>query len=232
MPQPWQPVDTAWCSDGWFGLDEHTCAYLPASNQAPNAVVVFLHGMMPPDASAAGQQQVVAQAAETLGVAALFPRGRPGLCAWDKSVLDQYCWPTSRDVVDAHAPSFAAEWDASLGLMQQALNVAITRRYVLGFSNGGYFASYIGLEGWWPADGFGVVAAGRSYVDATLLSQASPPGYIAVGALDGKPVQNSAQNLAYFLSQQGWPNQFVLHPMRGHEVWPDDIEVAGALWGL
>jgi predicted esterase len=74
------------------------------------------------------------------------------------------------------------------------------------------------------------VAAGRAYVDESLLSPEHPPFYIAVGALDQQSVQNSAENLAYVLSLQGWPHEFVLHPNRGHELGADDFDDAWQLW--
>ena len=101
---------------------------------------------------------------------------------------------------------------------------------MFGFSNGGYFASYIGLEQLWPVGGVGIVAAGRGYVDETLFGTARPPFYIAVGELDLPEVQNSAQNLAYVLSLHNWPRQFVLHSNRGHEIWLDDLQAGWALW--
>ncbi len=226
----WTPTETDWCREGWIGLDESTCFYLPESNARPTRLLVFLHGMMPPDASSHSQQAIVEQAAESQGFAALFPRGRKGMCSWAESVSDWYCWPTNRDNVDAHAQLFAAEWSAAVELLEEVAELSFTQRYLLGFSNGGYFDSYVGLENWWPLDGVGLVAAGRSYIDVQLLAAAKPPMYIASGALDIQSVQNSAQNLAFFLSQQNWPHAYVLHQGRGHEIWPDDIEAAAALW--
>jgi len=229
--EPWQPVQTDWCVDeGWLGLGEDLCFYAPPSLGASAGLLVFLHGMLPPDGSPETMQWLVRQAADDGGFAALFPRGEQGLCAWDPSVEDWWCWPTSRQSVDAETASFTAEWDQAELLLEDVLGLSVTARYVLGFSNGGYFASYIGLEGLWPVSGAGLIAAGRSYVDESLLWDEEPPFYIAVGDEDSVAVQNSAQNLAFVLSQEGWPHEYVVHPGRGHWMEPGDLQSAWALW--
>ena len=158
------------------------------------------------------------------------PRGRQGLCAWDASVEDWWCWPTKRETVDAAAAGILSEWVGSEALLAQILGAPPARRYVVGFSNGGYFASYIGLEGLLPIDGAGVVAAGRTFIDESLLQPDHPPFYVAVGALDTASVQSSAQNLDAVLAQHGWPHDFVQHADRGHEIRADDFEGAWAAW--
>ncbi len=227
---PWQPVETPWCTGDWVGLDEDTCFYASTTLSDSAELLVFLHGMMPPDSLPTTMQSIVAQEVEARGAVALFPKGKAGLCSWDESVKDWYCWPTSRANVDTHSASLTGSWDAAATKLSAILETSFTRRYVLGFSNGGYFASYLGLEGLWPLEGSGLVAAGRSFVDEKLLSAQQPPMYIAVGELDQLQVQQSAENLAYVLSLHNWPHQFIIHSQRGHEIWPDDVQAAWKLW--
>jgi poly(3-hydroxybutyrate) depolymerase len=192
---------------------------------------VFLHGMLPADASPATMQALARAAADEHGFVVLFPRGEQGLCDWDPSVLDWWCWPTARAEVDAHAAAMVDRWQAEADVLAGYLDADLSARYVLGFSNGGYFASYLGLEGWWaPLAGAGVVAAGRSYVDTALLALDRPPFYIAVGALDTPEVQASGENLAYVLALESWPHAFVLHPASGHELSAADFTHAWAAW--
>ena len=228
---PWMPVDTSWCADaGWVGLDDHTCFYRPPTVSSPAKLLFFLHGMMPPDASTASQQSLVRAAADSRGFVAVFPRGWQGLCDWDPSVTDRWCWPTSRANVDAHAGAFVREWTAVKAQVEKIAALTFEQTYVLGFSNGGYFASYHGLESWFPVDGAGVVAAGRSAVDESLLPAEAVPFYIAVGELDSAEVINSAANLAFVLNNHKWPVKYVLHAQRGHEVRTDDVEAAFDRW--
>jgi poly(3-hydroxybutyrate) depolymerase len=227
----WQPVETNWCTKGWLGLDERTCFFAPESLASPPTILFFLHGMMPSDASPAAMQAIAKQAAEAHGFVAVFPRGEQGLCSWDASVMDWYCWPTSRKTVDTSSAALIEAWGESEALLEGVLGVAFKRRYVLGFSNGGYYAAYIGLEGLLKADGVGVVAAGRSFVDESLMPPTSTPFYIAVGDLDTAAVKSSAGNLASVLDAHTWPNDHVVHGNRGHEIRADDFDGAAAIWG-
>lgn len=228
----WQPVETDWCSPGWLGLNDGTCFYAPATITEPSAVLYFLHGMMPPDASPASQQALAEEAAEKYGFVAVFPRGKQGLCAWDPSVTDWYCWPTSRVNVDAHASELLDGWSTSQLVLEGALGLTFKRQYVMGFSNGGYFAAYIGLEGLFPSDGVGVVGAGRSSVDESLMPPSPTPFYIAVGALELQATQDSAANLSFVLGKHAWPNDLITHPNQGHEIHADDFDGAVLSWGF
>ena len=116
-------------------------------------------------------------------------------------------------------------------ILEGALGLTFERRYVLGFSNGGYFSSYIGLEGLLPANGFGVVAAGRTFIDESLMPADGRPFYVAVGALDTQTVQDSASNLAFVLDKHVWQNDFIVHQNRGHEIRADDFDGAALAWG-
>lgn len=224
----WQPVATSWCSDGWLGLDEGTCFFAPANPSGE--LLIFLHGMMPPDASPKTMQQMVLAEAESRGAVVLFPRGRAGLCSWAEEVKTWFCWPTSRANVDLHAAGLFAEFQQWQQKLESLLNTTFHKRYLFGFSNGGYFASYAGLEAWWRVDGVGLVAAGRSFVDTALFPAERAPFFLRVGQLDQTSVKNSAQNLAYVLSQQGWPHDFKLQAGKGHELWPSDLAAAFASW--
>lgn len=227
----WQPGHSDFCGEGYAAIDDATCFYAPADVTASPGVLLFLHGMLPPDASAATMMALARGAADTHGVVVLFPRGEPGLCSWDASVEDWYCWPTSRAAVDAHAAAMVARFDAATALLEDHLGVDLSARHLLGFSNGGYFASFLALEGWWaPLTGAGLVAAGRAFVDTSLLSTDRPPMYIAVGALDIQTVQDSAHNLAYVLSLEAWPHDLVIHPDSGHQLSAADFTLAWSLW--
>ena len=71
----WQPVVTDWCGDGWVGLDEHTCFFVPAK-LAPTASILFaLHGMIPPDSVPKSFESIAREAAEKYGFIAVVPRG-------------------------------------------------------------------------------------------------------------------------------------------------------------
>ncbi|NUQ75031.1 MAG: hypothetical protein HUU21_15885 [Polyangiaceae bacterium] len=226
----WEPVVTDWCAEGFTGLDDHTCFFVPDAVATPASIVFFLHGMMPPDTTAKAAQKMAREAAEEHGFIVVFPRGRQGLCAWADEVLEYWCWPSSRAAVDASAAEILNEWTAAEALLGDVLKIAFDRRYVLGFSNGGYFASYIGLEGLLATNGIGVVGAGRASIDESLMPAEAVPFYIAVGELELQSTQSGAQNLKYVLDKHGWPNDLVIHPGQGHSVSPSDFDGACAAW--
>jgi predicted esterase len=160
----------------------------------------------------------------------VFPRGRPGLCTWDPSVGTSFCWPTRRETVDAAAPALIAEWMNAEALLGRILGQTFGGRYVMGFSNGGYFASYVALEGLVDLDGAGLVGAGRMVIEEHLFSQERPPIYIAVGDQELASTVASAENLADVLTQHGWEHELVVHPGRGHEIRADDFTRAWETW--
>lgn len=229
-PTPDTPlVESAWCDVGWSATADGQCFRAPTSVAPTGELLIVLHGMSPPGAVHRSTQQMVATLVEKEGVVALFPRGRQGLCSWDASVKDWWCWPTSRAAVDAHAPELLAEWEGSIARIERHLAQPLQRRYLLGFSNGGYLAAYLGLEHWLDLGGVGVVGAGRMIgkdgADATL-----PPFYIAVGGQELKSTQDAAKNLAYVLSLHGVERQLVVDANRGHSLVPADFTRAWALW--
>jgi pimeloyl-ACP methyl ester carboxylesterase len=193
-------------------------------------ILYVLHGAMAPDSLPVALQAIAAETAEALGVVAVFPRGRPGLCTWDPSVETYSCWPTRRETVDAAAPALLDEWMRAEALMERILGARFGGRYVMGFSNGGYFASYVALEGLVAVDGAGLVGAGRMVIEEPLFSEERPPIYIAVGELELASTIASAENLADVLTQHGWEHELVVHPGRGHEIHGDDFSRAWATW--
>ncbi|KYF66006.1 hypothetical protein BE11_20095, partial [Sorangium cellulosum] len=226
----WAPVETDWCSAGWSGLDDHTCFHVPETAARGAPILYVLHGTMAPDSLPVGLQTLAAGAAGALGAVAVFPRGRQGLCTWDPSVETSFCWPTRRETVDAAAPALVEAWMSAEALLSRILGQTFGRRYVMGFSNGGYFASYVALEGLVEVDGAGLVGAGRMVIEEHLFSQERPPIYIAVGAQELSSTIASAENLADVLTQHGWEHELVVHPGRGHEIRADDFTRAWETW--
>jgi predicted esterase len=186
--------------------------------------------MLAPDVSPMPHESLLREMAEAHKAVIVTPRGRAGLCAWSKKVETWWCWPTSRDAVDSAGPSIVADWQAAQAALERRLAIVFDRRYVFGFSNGGYFAAYIGLEGFFRADGIAVVGAGRNTIDAARVVPTPPPFYIAVGDQEVPVTILGAENLASFLSTRGGQLRFVLHTTREHELRREDFDAAFAAW--
>jgi predicted esterase len=218
------------CGEGLLELDERTCYVVPEGLATPPAIVFFAHGMLAPDALPPADQGTVRRAAIEQGFVAVLPRGERGLCAWKPEVTENFCWPTRRETVDSAAPAILEAWMDAEAKITSAIGVSFARRYVFGFSNGGYFAAYVGLEGLLAVDGVGVVGAGRTAVDESRSSARRPPFYIAVGDDELDVTQRDADTLASLLSLRQWPIELVIHPGRGHELHEDDFAIAWESW--
>jgi hypothetical protein len=204
---------------------------LPERFAAPPSLVIYVHGMMAPAALPSDEQATLLAAAREHGFAVLFARGKPGLCAWEPRVASHLCWPTKQAAVDAVGPEIVAGWQDGQARAEDLAGVRFGRRYVLGFSNGGYFVAFVTVEGRFPVDGVGVVGAGRTSVDESLSGAAHPPFYLAVGDQEAVDTRQDAEYLAHLLAQRGWPLAYVVHPGRGHELHQDDLASAWAAWG-
>jgi predicted esterase len=222
---------SGWCGEGWRALDEGACLALPDHLAAPASLVVYAHGMIAPDALPTEEQATLLAAAQAHGFAVLFQRGRAGLCTWEPGVVDDLCWPTRQEVVDSAGPEILAAWDRAQTQAEAAAGARFEKRYLFGFSNGGYFVAFLTVEGRYRVDGAGLVGAGRTAVDESLTGAARPPFYLAVGAEEEEVTQKDAATLAQVLDRGGWKTAHVVHPGRGHEVHEDDLAAAWTLWG-
>ena len=219
------------CGEGWRALDEGACLAIPEHLALPASLVVYAHGMLAADALPTEEQATLLAAAKSHGFAALFPRGTAGLCAWEPGVVDNLCWPTRQETVDAKGPEILAAWDRAQARAEALMSTRFERRYLFGFSNGGYFVAFLTVEERYRVDGAGLVGAGRAAVDESLTGKARPPFYLAVGEQEEEITRQHAATLAQVLERVGWKTARVVHPGRGHEIHEDDLAAAWTLWG-
>lgn len=224
-------LTTPWCGDGWRALDDATCVALPERLATPASLVIHVHGMIAPDALPTGEQGTLLAAARAHGFAVLFARGKAGLCGWEPKVETNLCWPTKQEIVDDVGPGILAGWAEGQARAEDLAGVRFARRYLFGFSNGGYFVAFLSVEGRFEIDGAGVVGAGRTAVDETLSGPAHPPFYLAVGDQEAAGTQQDAANLAHLLALRGWQLKYVIHPGGVHELMESDLASAWAAWG-
>jgi len=133
---------TPWCGGGWIAIDDATCVALPERLATPASLVVHVHGMIAPDALPTAEQATVLAAARAHGFAVLFVRGKPGLCDWEPGVESNLCWPTKQQAIDELGPGILAEWAEGQARAEEMAGVRFERRYLFGFSNGGYFVAF------------------------------------------------------------------------------------------
>jgi predicted esterase len=225
------PSSAPWCGEGYRALDEATCLALPPTFAEPPSLVIFAHGMIAPSALPTEEQATLLAASRAHGFAVLFGRGKQGLCAWQPDVTEHYCWPTTQAAVEKETSGIVARWSDAQARAERLAGVRLARRYLVGFSNGGYFVAFVAVQGRMPIDGAAVVGAGRSEVDLSLCGAERPPLYLAVGDQEAEGTRRDAATLAEALTQQGWPVKYVVHEGRGHGIKEDDLAASWAAWG-
>jgi predicted esterase len=210
-----------WCPDGFEALEGDACLAAPARARGDVELIVYLHGMYAPGPGAQDEddrRRRLARAANAHGFSVLALRGRRGQCsAEDKR--DHFCWPSNeRNAGDG--PAFAARMAGAMGVAEAKLGAA-KRRYLLGFSNGGYFAGLVATRALVAFDA--VVIAGAGPVEPVRAEGAKPPMLLLTGDEDG--AVESMMRLDVELGRAGWPHTIASRD-GGHALTDADIRLA------
>jgi predicted esterase len=197
-PSPVEPVEAVadWCAPG-FAAVPGGCLASP-DGVAARAVVVYLHGRYARDAVAdeVDRQRRLAERATRKGYAVLATRSRLGVCSASE-LTDWYCWPTSEAAADGEA---VRRWTKVVDDTQRRLGA--TRRYLLGFSSGGYFAGLVASHGWATFDAVAVAHGGP--VEPVQSAGAAPPMLLL--SADDDVAQLDMLRFDADLRRVGWPH--------------------------
>ncbi len=128
------------------------------------------------------------------------------------------CWPASERSVDA-GPSFVASWSPSLA--EAEARTGKGKRYVLGFSSGGFFAVIVATRALLDADAFAIAGAGP--IEPTHALGAKPPMLLL--SSDDDPSQPGMFQLKDELTREGWPHDTISRD-GVHELMTPDIDAA------
>jgi len=155
------------------------------------------------------------------GFAVVVPRGKRGLCAWKAELMDHFCWPQETEDPQAYK-NVVAEWDRVLWQVDAIMEGGTHKRYVLGFSNGGYFAAYLAAHGMFPAQAYAVVNGGP--VGPPVKPAKAPP--VLLQSADGDPEQApKMKELHEGLAKVGWLHAFCTRP-GAHALAAQDVDAA------
>jgi predicted esterase len=135
------PAD--WCAPGFEPIRGGGCFASSTTKAAP--LIVYLHGRYARAAASdeVDRQRRLGARATALGFAVLALRGRLGACT-SPDLASWYCWPSNETNADAGA-DFVNGWTSALADAQE--RAGSNRRFLLGFSNGGYFAGLVASRG-------------------------------------------------------------------------------------
>ncbi len=186
---------------------------------SPTPLLVYLHGRYSDDtvSEELDRQSRVVRLATARGFGVLALRGGRGECT-APDFRDWYCWPSNaRNAIDG--PAFVSRFlpvtDAARARLGPGPNV------LLGFSNGGYFATLIATRALAPFDAIAIAHAGP-VPPTTALGSRMP--MLLITAYDDAS-DPEMQQLDDALSRLAWPHALVAR--EGGHALPDwDIEMA------
>jgi predicted esterase len=209
-----------WCAEGLVPISGGGCLALPVGEAKDAPLIVYLHGIYDrrADYDELDRQRRVARLATQRGFAVLAFRGVEGGCSTEPEFAKKFCWP-SNERTAAHGPEIVSTWKPSL-------RAAVTRgaagpRYVLGFSNGGFFAGLLAVRGWFDANGFAIGNAGP--VEPVHALGAKPPILLMSATEDA-----SREGMMRFdeeLTRERWLHERYSRA-GGHELTDDEIQAA------
>ena len=221
---PAKPVATlsasdSWCPDGFEVGPQDTCFAVPETTTKDTPVLVYLHGMYAGHGSP--EEWRLVRSTVNRGYAVVVPRGKRGLCAWKAELKDHFCWPQETEDPQAFK-NVIAEWDRVLWQVDAILEGGSHKRYVLGFSNGGFFASYIAEHGLFPAQAY-AIAGGGPLEAAHKPAKAVP--IMLLSAQDDAVESAKTKELHEGLAKVGWAHAYCTRPGQ-HSLAAEDVEAA------
>lgn len=211
-----------WCAPGFDPIAGGACFAMPA-NQAPSPLVVYLHGRYSRDepAEEIDRQRRLGQRATARGLAVLAFRGHLGECTAPE-LATWFCWPSNERNAD-DAAAFVGAWSRALAVAEERVGLHI--RYVLGFSNGAYFAGLLAVRGLFEAKAF-VVAHGGPVEPLRPPVERSP---ILLLSADDDISQDEMIRFGEDLARESWAHDSYARS-GGHALTDEDIDAALAFF--
>jgi dienelactone hydrolase len=213
-----------WCATGFEAIAGGACFALAPAREAVQPLVVYLHGRYA--RTAAGEetdrQRRLAARAASRGVAVLVFRGRLGGCS-DPDLADWYCWPSNERNADT-APAVVEAWAGALTVASR--RTGARKVFLLGFSNGGYFAGLIAARALLDVEAL-VVAHGGP-VEPVRAPPGTPPPLVLLSA-DDDVAQDEMIRYGNELARAQWPHDSYAR-FGGHGLTDEDIDTALAFF--
>lgn len=231
-PEAEAPPNTAWCATELETLSNGVCYFAPpVKAQAAGApprrrtLVIFLHGLTE---EGHGWEHTMQRGmllyAKKHDFSILVPRGRNGVGPDRKpSVI---AWPLGTDVREKYEAAVLDEWAAAQKEVEAKEGAAFDEVFVMGFSNGAYFATSLALRQRLAVDGFAAFAGGSSAGLAPIKQapKGAKPIFVGVAEKDGT-TRDKAQALVKTLKNAKWPHKSQSRKV-GHVVGDDHLATA------
>jgi predicted esterase len=135
---------------------------------------------------------------------------------------DFFCWP--QEVEDPQSfKGIVAEWDRVLWQVDALLEGGTHKRYVLGFGNGGAFASQLATHGYFAASGYAIVNGGA--LEAPPKAPSKPLPMMLVTAHDDVEMAPKMKELHEGLAKTGWAHAYCGRA-GAHQLSAEDVDAA------
>lgn len=211
-------------------LDDETCFVLPQTDAGERRLLIYLHGIVPPQAKSDQKrlvETVVMSAATRAGYAAMIPRGRRGI--GPGFAKDWWAWPTTSSDYAKYAKQMIASFLERRTALEAIAGGRFKRTYLAGSSNGAYFATSIALRGAMDIDGFGAMSGGSGAGTLPSALAALPARAFYVGIPTYDTTNADGKTLAALLDATKWPHKVAEHPL-GHGAKEIYLDEAFAFW--
>jgi predicted esterase len=147
-------------------------------------------------------------------LAVLAPRGKTGMATGE--FKDMIAWPTSHQAQQEHLQGILASFAADQRALERLNGAAFEKLYVVGFSNGAYFATSIVIHGRLRADGAAVFAGGSGKWINPRAARTRPRLFVGWGEDD--KTKDDPIGLSEVLADAGWPHEAQGYEGVGHAM--------------
>lgn len=211
-----------WCATGYQPIG-NGCLAFAATADAPQPLIVYLHGRYARDAPAeeVDRQRRLGALATARGFAVLALRGLLGECS-AAELSAWFCWPSNEHNEDG-AAAVVGTW---AGVLAEAHRLTRSKtRFVLGFSNGAYFGGLLATHDLFEADAF-VIAHGGPVGSFESLPRTPP---LLLLSADDDIAQDDMIRLDGELTREHWPHDSYARA-GAHGLTDGDIEASLAFF--
>ncbi len=192
-----------WCAPELERLPGDVCFFDNPKERKRRTLVVFLHGWVQRGLGwQHAQQRAAVRGARRLGFSVITPRGRTG--ASKRGGPEMVSWPTSPQARKVHEDSVLQEWKAAQEIIEQRQGALFDEVFVVGFSNGAYYASSLAMRGRLAVDGYAVFAGGSAYAPQAPKDKRAP---VFVGICSKDSTAKRARDLRRQLRKYRWPHR-------------------------
>ena len=163
-----------WCAPELQTLPGDVCyAPHPPEPGAQRSLVIFLHGLVKQGAGwQHNQMRGMARAGKRLRFSVLAPRGQPG--GSQRHGAEMVAWPTGRAAQLAQESALLGHWNKARQLIEKRQGAPFDEVFIVGFSNGAYYASSLALRGRLEVDGYALFAGGSPRQPLVTSAKRSP----------------------------------------------------------